>query len=84
MFNYEEWELFYTNSDKDDDYVNQICIDVARKRYILELDADHRVTDGFDEFGNEIYSYYVSKEIFNIIVNGVKESGFKECQYSEV
>lgn len=85
MFNVTEWELFYTTSEKDEDYlVNQICIDAVNKRYILETDVSCYVTDGFDECGNEIFSTYVSKEVFDILVKSVKENGFKECGYGDL
>lgn len=85
MFNYKEWELFYTTSEKDEDYlVHQIYIDVVNKRYIVEMDAPCEVTDGFDEFGNEIYSDYVSRGVFDMLVKSVKENGYKECEYGDL
>lgn len=85
MFNVTEWELFYTCSEKDEDnLVDQIYIDVVNKRYLLELDAPCLVTDGFDECGNEIFSDYVSKAVFDMIVWGVKQNGYEECKMSDL
>lgn len=82
MFNVTEWELFYTKSDKDEDYlVNQICIDVVNKRYILETDVPCHATDGFDSFGNEIFSDYVSKAVFDMLVKSVKDNGFTQYMF---
>ena len=84
MFLAKDWEMFYTDSHKssEEEYlVDQISIDKVNKRYILDIDADDLVTDGYDSYMNEINSMYVSRFIFDIIVQGIKERGFKEAKY---
>ena len=61
--------------------VDQISIDKVNKRYILDIDAYDLVTDGYDTENNQVNSTYVSRFIFDIIVEGVKQSGFKEAIY---
>lgn len=61
--------------------VDQISIDKVNKRYILDIDANDLVTDGYDGEMNEVNSMYVSRFIFDIIVQGIKERGFKEAKY---
>ena len=82
MFLAKDWEMFYTNSHKssEEDLVDQISIDKVNKRYILDIDADDLVTDGYDDEMNEVNSLYVSRFIFDIIVQGIKERGFKEAK----
>ncbi|MCH5180792.1 MAG: hypothetical protein J1F32_06235 [Erysipelotrichales bacterium] len=75
MFLAEDWEMFYTESKTGEDcLVDQISIDIKRKKYILEIDTDDRVTDGCDSKGKEIYSSYVSRFVFDIIVQAIKEN----------
>lgn len=89
-FDYDpnRWCRFYTNSvnnddnsDGDDDdyyeYVDQIEIDLKRKEYVLYLNEDDRITDGYDMFDNEIYSTYLERDIFDLILEGVKSKGYK-------
>ena len=81
MFLAREWSMFYTVTKRQErnwDLVNQISIDEKNKRYVLDIDAPDLVTDGYDEEGEEIYSYPVSRLVFDIILNGLKEKGFKE------
>ena len=72
------WENFYTDSDKGEDFVNHISIDVANKRFILDEGVSYLITDGFDENSKEVYSTYVSKAIFDMILKGVKENNYTE------
>ena len=84
MFLAKDWEMFYTDShksSKEEYLVDQISIDKVNKRYIFDIDADDRVTDGYDYKMNEINSIYVSRLVFDIIVQGIKERGFKEAIY---
>lgn len=76
--------MFYTDSHKsleEEFLVDQISIDKVNKRYILDIDAYDLVTDGYDTENNQVNSTYVSRFIFDIIVEGVKQSGFKEAIY---
>lgn len=77
------WEMFYTTSKKDEERVDQVSIDVANKRYVLEINAKDEVTDGYDEFGEEINSVFVSRFVFDLIINGLKNSGFKEVKLNK-
>ena len=61
--------------------VDQISIDKVNKRYILDIDTNDLVTDGYDGEMNEVNSMFVSRFIFDIIVQGIKERGFKEAKY---
>ena len=71
------WEMFYTDSQLDnEDLVDQISIDTANKRYILDIDAIDMVTDGYDENNEPIYSTYVSRTVFDIIVEGIKRQNY--------
>ena len=84
MFLVKDWEMFYTHSNKsseEDCLVDQISIDKVNKRYIFDIDANDIVTDGYDSEMNEINSIYVSRLVFDIIVQGIKECGFKEAKY---
>ena len=84
MFLVKDWEMFHTGSHKssEEEYlVDQISIDKVNKRYILDIDANDLVTDGYDGEMNEVNSMYVSRFIFDIIVQGIKERGFKEAKY---
>ena len=77
----KNWEMFFTESkiqNKEKDLVDQVSIDVVNKRYLVDESVDLLVTDGCDEEGTEIYSTYVSKEIFDIILQGLKLKGYKE------
>lgn len=73
----DKWELFYTENEHNDELVDQIEIDQKGKTYKLLINAPDLVTDGYDEYFRYIESSYVSKEVFNIIVNGIKLAGFK-------
>ncbi len=77
-------EIFYTNSSEtteEERLVDQISIDKDSKEYLLQKNEDERITDGCLPGGYEINSIYVSRFIFDIIVEGVKQSGFKEAIY---
>ena len=75
----KDWEMLYTDSKKDEDKVDQISIDVRNKRFVLDIDADMMVTDGYwDDGETEVVSYYVSRFLFDLVVEGLKDRGFKE------
>lgn len=78
MFLAREWEMFYTESKWDTMLVDQISIDMQNQRYILEIDANDLVTDGYDEEDEPICSTFVSRFIFDLIVSGVKKKGLVE------
>ncbi|MBQ2809732.1 MAG: hypothetical protein IJF11_02440 [Clostridia bacterium] len=72
----EVFERFYTHSKINDLYVDMIEIDVKNKRSHIYINHDDRITDGYDEFGEPIYSNYVSRFIFDILSNAIKTSDF--------
>ena len=75
----KEWEMFYTDSKKDEDNVDQISIDIRNKRFVLDIDADMLVTDGYwDDGKTEVVSHYVSRLMFDLIVESLIARGFKE------
>lgn len=76
MFLVKDWEMFYTDSLVNEDLVDQLSVDVANKRYVLDVGAEIWATDGYDEDDDEICSNYVSRFVFNIIVEGLKQKGF--------
>ena len=79
MFLAEDWEMFYTESRTGDDMlVDQISIDEVNKRFILDIDVTYLATDGYDDNSRPICSTYVSRFVFETIVNGVKAKGFAE------
>lgn len=82
----KRWERFYTDAkqqSKESLLVDQIAIDVNNKVYFVCEDADIMITDGYDEYDNEICSFYVSREIFDIILNGLKAKGYVETEMEE-
>lgn len=74
----KEWEMFYTDSKINEDNVDQVSIDVKNKRFVLDIDADMMVTDGYWEDGDEVVSHYISRFVFDLIIESLKAKGFKE------
>ena len=72
-----EWEDFYTESKNNEDLCDYININTKKKQYILYVDADIEITDSVDENDNYHFTEETSREIFDIIVSGVKEKGYK-------
>ena len=54
---------------------------MINKVYVLYERVDFAVTDGEDDEGNEIYSFYVSREVLDIILEGLKKKGYKELKF---
>ena len=77
-------EMFYTAvvcSNEDETLVDQVSIDEVNKEYLLETGDSFQITDGFLQGGFELRSLDVSRLVFDIIVQGLKERGFKEAKY---
>ena len=77
-------ERFYTaavGSNEDEDLVDQVSIDEVNKEYLLETGDSFQITDEFLQGGFELRSLDVSRLVFDIIVQGIKERGFKEAEY---
>ena len=70
------WEKFYTDSKIKKDRVDEISIDIKNRRYILYLNEDITITDGEDS----VEASYVSRFIFEIILNGITNLGFVEVK----
>ncbi len=68
-----DWTRFYTISNVDEERVDQIEIDVQRGKYRLCTDCDMSITDGVDQYGEDIISYYIPRALFDIITKGVAE-----------
>lgn len=77
-YEYDMWESFYTESKIDNNLVDLIKIDKKGKRYTLCLNKDEDITEDYDIFGNEIYSTYVNRDVFNWIVDGVDSEEYKK------
>ena len=76
--------MFYTVavcSNEDETLVDQVSIDEVNKEYLLETGDSFQITDGFLQGGFELRSLDVSRLVFDIIVQGIKERGFKEAEY---
>ena len=69
----ENWENFYTEGNSEET-INNISINVGTREYELCKEIDQMAVDGDDS----IISHYVSPELFELLVNAVKENGYKE------
>ena len=82
-----EWERFYTDAKgypEEDMMVDQVEIDIKNNRFILIENADFAITDGQDENGEEVYSNYISREMFDLLVDALKAKGLKQTTSQEV
>ena len=81
------WERFYTDAKgyaEEAMMVDQIEIDIKNNRFVLLENADFAITDGEDEDGEEQYSSYVSREMFDLLVEALKAKGLKQTTWQEV
>lgn len=81
------WERFYTDAigyAEEDMIVDQIEIDIKNNRFVLVESADFAITDGEDENGEESYSNYISREMFDLLVDALKAKGLKQTTWQEV
>ncbi len=76
----ENWQVFHTYVKDSDDKVDQISIDEQNRRYVLDRNVSDLVIDSELEGGNCINSIDVSRFVFEIIVEAVREKGFKELK----
>ena len=77
----KEWERFYTtaaDATDEKDLVDQVSVDSENHCYVLEIGVGAYVTDGYDERGEERYSHYVSRSVFDIIVEGLDRHGYQK------
>ena len=84
MFLVKDWEMFYTDlkSGDDDDFVDQISIDIVNKRFILDERVSFMATDGYDVTGEEIASIYLKREIFDVLLAGLIDNGYKRIGWN--
>lgn len=89
MFLAKDWEMLYTDSHKssEEEYsVDQISIDKVNKRYILDMDANDLVTDGYD---GECFKFVTDVE-FMTLVERLKNGDYnilscaEEYYYAEI
>jgi len=66
-------ERFYTDATTKNDLYDLLIVDANNKFYKLLVKVKDLELDGYDEFNNEIYSLYVSRYVFNAILNSVKK-----------
>lgn len=82
----KKWESFYTDSliEEDDFYisdkpreylVDQLVIDEERNIYILELNQPLAIIKD----GNDIFSAYVSRFVFDGLLTILEQNNFKRC-----
>ena len=79
-YEYGMWEIFYTNAKFDEYYIDQIEIDNKNKRYKLFIGVDDEVIDGHDIVGNETHSTFVSRSVFEWILESAKAKGYTEIK----
>ena len=79
-YNPNHYERFYRESIYTAYNVDLIEINSAKKEFILSLDVDERISDGYDLIGNEIYCTDISDAVFDAILTGIKAAGFKEVE----
>ena len=84
MLIFNSWEMFRTISNHDEQAEDVISIDSKNKRYILDIGVvgyvtgDYSYGDAYEDEGDLTYVVHVSRYIFDMIVNGVKEKNFTE------
>lgn len=83
MFLTNGWDVFCAHSKTNDIGTDQISIDGRNKRYILDIDIVRYMPEEYDSDYDEDesiprYTTYLSRLVFDIILNGLKEKGFKE------
>lgn len=79
MFEINGWEVFYAPSKNTDNGTDQISIDERNKRFILDTDAVEYFTDDCEGQLQWLHAYcYVSRFVFELIVDSLKAKGFSE------
>lgn len=76
-------EIFYTEANEPDGSLSNggwagiLYIDVERKRYVLDRHILEMNTDGYYEDATEVVSDYISKTLFEIMVEAIQNKGFR-------
>ena len=78
-----DWEDFYATSLNDEDLVDYVSINTKQKKYMLYIDVDDLIIDSVDEDGNYDINMFVSREVFNFIIKGLKENNYTRLVESE-
>lgn len=74
-------EMFCTASLHDFDMYDQVYIIKSRKKYILEIEERDYIEPIYDvEDDCDIRPAYVSRTVFDMIINGLKKRGFKRLR----
>ena len=78
---YKKWECFYCDNSESSEneypeYVDVISIDIENKKYVLDIHCDERTINGDCEDDIEIIPSYVSREVFDMILVGMKEKDY--------
>ncbi|MBQ4541791.1 MAG: hypothetical protein IJA23_02945 [Clostridia bacterium] len=74
----DEWEDFYVYVD--DENVDYIMVNTKKKKYVLYRNVSDMITDSVNDDGEFTNCLPVSREIFEIIVEGVKERKFTQLK----
>ena len=76
------WTIFScepANKEDDDKSLDILLLKEKEKIFIYEKNFDFHLIDGEFDDGCEKHEIYLSKELFEIILNGIKEKEYKEC-----
>lgn len=81
----ENWAIYYCDNSESTvneypGYVDVISIDIKNKRYVLDIHCDERCMDGYYEDDTEKISVYMSREVFEMLLIGVKEKGYTQVK----
>ena len=77
-------EIFYTEANEPDGSLSNggrvdiIYIEAERERYVLDRHIPEMNTDGYYEDATEVVSHYISKTLFEIMVEAIQNKGFRK------
>lgn len=77
MFFVDNWTVFRANSNKSEKCLDQISIDELNKRFILDIGAVDYLTDNYEDWYQLRDSSYVSRFVFDLILEGLKKKDLK-------
>ena len=79
-----EWKIYYTHtSTKENERFIQLSLDNENRRFIVEENlVDIKSTDPSYEYYHSNEGEYISCELFEIIVEGLKKRGYKHLIFS--
>lgn len=78
MFISRNWEMFYTHVKRNEDLIDLLYIDRTAKWYIFGENLSWLASDGVDDEREEYSATYISRLVFDIIVKGLQENGYKQ------